>query len=356
MKVLEALGLGGRVPTWLVASMVLGAFFGAVALPLLTYTTTLAVFGLAHVLSEMRYVHRRFGSTLHRRLALALVALLVCVVGLRAATLTGVMSVSSARMGELGVVIMLATLVLPTLWDRGRASFGAGVLVCLGLVVGVALSPIHTLMLLAVLHNATPIGFLVEAARPERRAVVAAGAGALFVGMPLVIATGVPAAALGAAGLAAPEFSLLPTGPLGAHLGAYLPRAWHGHSWAHHAFGAIVFAQCMHYAVVIHVLPRLLPEHDGEHEAGGQRAWFLGMLGAAAALLVLFWFDFGQARRIYGVAAAVHAWVEVPILLLALTALSPSGSKDARVIEREAHAEAHGVRGEARGERPAPPE
>jgi len=328
VKLGEALPLGGRVPTWAVALMVLGAFFGAVALPLMTYTTTLAVFGLAHVLSEMRYVHRRFGPTLHQRLALTLAALLVCVVGMRVASMTGVVSSRAALMGELGVVIMLATLVLPTLWERGGASFGAGILVCLGLVVGVSLSPIHTVLLLAVLHNATPIGFLVEAARSGRRAAVAVSAGTLFVGVPLVIATGLPAAALGAVGLAAPEFSLLPTGPLGAHLGAYLPSAWHGHSWAHHAFSAIVFAQCMHYAVVIHVLPRLHHEHTGDSADRGQRAWLLGMMGAGTALLVLFWFDFSQARKIYGIAAAVHAWVEVPILLLALTALSP-GSTDA---------------------------
>src|SRR5437660_10670865 len=39
-------------------------FTSAVALPLATYTTALAVFGLAHVGSELRYVDYRFGSRL----------------------------------------------------------------------------------------------------------------------------------------------------------------------------------------------------------------------------------------------------------------------------------------------------
>ena len=44
----------------------------------------------------------------------------------------------------------------------------------------------------------------------------------------------------------------------------------------------------------------------------------LVLVGAGALLGVLFWVDFAGARRGYGTLAAVHAWVELPLLLLAL--------------------------------------
>jgi hypothetical protein len=43
-------------------------------------------------------------------------------------------------------------------------------------------------------------------------------------------------------------------------------------------------------------------------------------------LVVAFASDFPEARRGYGVLAAVHAWLELPILLLALAGL-PRGAR-----------------------------
>jgi hypothetical protein len=44
----------------------------------------------------------------------------------------------------------------------------------------------------------------------------------------------------------------------------------------------------------------------------------VALAGAAIGSLLLFAWSFRDARAAYGVLAAVHAWVEVPILLLAL--------------------------------------
>lgn len=307
------------------ATLIAVSAIAAVALPLLTYSLTLAMFGLAHVLSEMRYVHQRFGARVGRRLAWLIGALLVSVVSLRVAGMAGVMPRRLAVEVELGVVAALAAVVLPALSQRGAAPTIAGLALSAALIAGLMISPIHTLLLLAVLHNLTPIGFIAEVTPPARRGRFVALALGIFIGIPLVIALGLPAALLGAVGLVAPDATLLPTGPLASNLSAYLPRAWRSEPWAQHAFSAVVFAQCMHYAAVIHLLPRLLPEEQ-RAPARSRRAWVAGMIGVGALLFVGFTLDFKQARATYGLAAAVHAWVEIPILMLALLPWLNSGA------------------------------
>ncbi|AFZ24789.1 hypothetical protein Cylst_2583 [Cylindrospermum stagnale PCC 7417] len=79
----------------------------------------------------------------------------------------------------------------------------------------------------------------------------------------------------------------------------------------------------MHYAVVIGVLPQwdnanqwrttngFFPWHQQK-----QFRWLVTLL--SALLFIGFARSFINARAVYGIAAAVHAWVEIPILLLAL--------------------------------------
>ena len=43
---------------------------------------------------------------------------------------------------------------------------------------------------------------------------------------------------------------------------------------------------------------------------------------AGAAGLAGFSGDFAQGRAVYGVFASVHAWLEIPLLVLALTSLA----------------------------------
>lgn len=301
--------------------LVLGSAAASVALPLATYTLSLAMFGLAHVLCELRYVRARFGGAMERRVAGVLGVMLTGVVGLRLARLGGLMPGGLAASLELGFVFLMSVSVLPALWRRGALRGVAGALLSVGLLIGLLLSPIGALLTLAVLHNLTPLGFLVDALDGPRRGAWLALAVGVFVGMPLLIATGLPFEALAsvAPGLIAPQASVLPAGPLEAHLGAYLPRAVHEREWAQHAFSGVVFAQCMHYAVVIHLLPRLLPDAPDEAPDGWPRWAFGGVVAlAGAGLLAYFWADFATARSVYGVAAAVHAWVEIPVLMLAL--------------------------------------
>jgi hypothetical protein len=73
------------------------------------------------------------------------------------------------------------------------------------------------------------------------------------------------------------------------------------------------------------VLPRLL---SGSSARGLVRwpspprfALLLAVL--AAGSLLHFALAFGEARGLYGVFAAVHAWIEVPVLLAAIVLVAP---------------------------------
>jgi hypothetical protein len=280
----------------------------AVAFPLATYTTSLACFGLIHVGSEFRYVDRRFG----RRLALgSMAAIGVLLVGVATVRALGVAQVASrAVLGpvELVLVIGLAASVLPML--RGRR-LALGLAVAAGVTAGVLISPVHTIVVFAILHNATPLGFFAEAAAPtEKRRVVLTGAVIYFV-IPLIIATGLPGMLL------APDAdaAIFPVGPLTDHLQAYLPPSAVGASWATAAFSACVFGQLMHYWATIVVMPRLAGDRPLLPWPRGV-AWLAALVVPAALLVILFAERFAFARSVYGVAAGVHAWVEVPLLLL----------------------------------------
>ncbi len=301
------------------AVAVLGTAALAVAMPLLTYSVSLALFGLAHVASELRYVGRRFGPRLQGGVVGGMLLLLVVVVGLRMAKQVDLWDGTDRLQAELLVVVALGALALPALLRRGGVPLGVGILVTGGVLVGLVTAPIWTVLLLACLHNFTPVGFLAEALDGAARRRAMRLSGLVFLAVPLVIATGLPAEAFDALGWHQPGVSILPTGPLRAQFGAYLPTAIHDRSWAPHAFSALVFAQCMHYAAVIHVLPRLADATGVPAERPAMRWTWRGLtVLVAGTLALLFLADFKDARGWYGIFAAVHAWSEVPLLLLAM--------------------------------------
>lgn len=300
----------------------------ATAWPLLTYSLSLALFGLAHVAAELRYVGRRFGSRVQGGLLVGLCVLLAAVVGLRLAQQTGIWTGTTRLQTELAVVVGLAALALPVLLRRAGLPLGIGIGVTALLAVGLLVSPVGTALLLACLHNLTPVGFLAEALDGTARRRALGWSALVFLGVPLLLLTGLPAAGLDALGLRAPDLTVLPTGPLSAQLGAYLPRSLHEASWAPHAFSALVFAQCMHYAAVIHVLPRLADSGIAPEERPRMKWLWRGLtLVVAGVLLAVFLVDFKAARGWYGIFAAVHAWSEVPLLLLAMIPLVGTQAK-----------------------------
>ncbi|MFY9831527.1 MAG: hypothetical protein WAK66_02260 [Methylocystis sp.] len=299
------------------------AAFAAMA-PLAAYTTALALFGLPHVLSELRYVDRRFGRRLSLSYLAPIAALLAVIVAARACVVFGAAPAEIGAPVELGAGAMLALVCARGDWTPNAWMQKAVALSVAGAIGGATMiAPFTTSVAVAILHNFTPLGFLWQiaprAARP--RVMAAAGFGLLL--LPLLAAVGGAHLALNALGFAPSALDPLGAGPLAEHLGVYVPRAFVDGPRAVDFFTASVIAQGAHYLAVVVILPLLLGRLDPG--AAGLVAWPRGvlfaLLCAAAAGLALspFFADFARARAYYGLFAAIHAWIEVPVLILALT-------------------------------------
>ncbi len=304
--------------------------FAAVAAtvwPLLVYSTSLALFGLAHVLSELRYVDARFGARLPSSLWLRCAGPLLGVVLLRLLRMLDVITTDVAVGGEMALVTVLVGLALPVCWAHARVVGVVGVVVAAALGVASLWSPIHVLLVLAVLHNATPLGFVVERAPPARRLRTLALGLAVFGGVPLVVALGLPTFLL--AGVVDLDFSVLPTGPLADHYAVYLLPELREQTEAAQLFSAAVAAQLLHYGAVIIWLPRsLTPDEKPRLPWPKQTVFFAVIAALSVGLFVHFAIDFKGARLLYGLVAAVHAWIELPVLLAGFAVVTDSRAAD----------------------------
>ncbi len=226
-----------------------------------------------------------------------------------------------------GVVIELSTVVLLAV-NVASGSLVQRVSACAAAsAIGIAtwLSPYETTIGFSILHNLTPLGFLWQILPEGRRSTPMAAALLGFVGLPLLVASGLAREVFAAAGM----FSAadpLGAGPLWSHLYVYVPRSVLHGPHAVDLFSASVVAQIGHYFSVIVVLPLLLARE--EPGARGLAPWPRGrwfwlavsVLGVIA--VARFAQGFVEARALYGILASVHAWVEIPLLILALTAFS----------------------------------
>lgn len=298
--------LRAPVPWLPLAAIVALAWFGSLLAPLLVYTTTLAVFGLAHVAEELRYLHHRFGRWL-APVTLGLGGALSVVMLTRTLRWLEWMPAGVGYVVELAAAV--AVLWVPVgWWWRSRGASAVAVALSVGLLGGLLWAPIPTLLAVAVLHNLTPVPLLAEALPATARPRFAVGALLVFLALPALLATGLPWGWV--EGLAWPEARLLPSGSLAANYTAYLPVAWARQDGAQHWFTAIVFTQCLHYTAVLGALPRWSPVPS--------RGWVAGLLAATGLLWLGYAVDFREARELYGIVASVHAWIEVPILVLLL--------------------------------------
>ncbi len=166
------------------AAMVLG-----VVAPLAVYSISLAVFGLPHVLSELRYVDRRFGRRLGAPTAIVMAALLASIVAARAAVIAHLLAPGFETPLELVLVAALAL----TAARGGAVTRAAAVGVALVIGALAIADPFETMIGFSVLHNLTPLGFLWQLAPRARRPAVMGLAAAAFLGLPLLVASGAAA-------------------------------------------------------------------------------------------------------------------------------------------------------------------
>ena len=131
----------------------------------------------------------------------------------------------------------------------------------------------------------------------------------------------------------------LHAGPLADNLFVYVLPQFVATPQAVDLFTASVVAQGAHYASVIVLLPLLLGRLDPQ--ARGLVAWpaatvfaFL-CVGAGAIGLARFLGGFAEARALYGIVASVHAWIEIPVLILALTGAAQPSSQSPKKNDPE---------------------
>ena len=297
----------------LLAILALGALLSVVA-PLATYSVTLAAFGLPHVLTELRYVDQRYASRAPRLVLVSWALLLGAVVAGRTLVFAGALD----RRVEVGAELFVIAALAYTTWGlpAGRPALArvAAAIAASALVIGATLAPATTIVSLAVLHNLTPLGFFAEVLRPRDLALAAVA----LLGTPLVIATGVPTELLVRALSAGAAVDPLDVAPLSSHLAVYVPTGLQQAGYAEDLFRAAVYGQWAHYVAVIGVLPLLARPADAAAAiAPWPRSWAFAAAVTAVTLplFAAFASDFSQARSMYGFVAAVHAWIEVPVLL-----------------------------------------
>jgi hypothetical protein len=270
---------------------------------------------MPHVLYEMRYVDERFGARTSRP-ALGVLGLLIGVIA-AARILSGMQLISGTWFMPYELALG-GVLALTAAWFM-RQNRVLGALAASAFALGATLAPIETFLVWAWLHNLTPLGFVAEITEGEERRRWLAMLSVPFFLVPALVATGVFHEA--AAALLSPAWQA--TSAFGAGdkpLLSFLPSGSHDL----HLFSAAVVAQAMHYVAVIVLLPQLLKEKQGSAARPTLVAWpgwgaFAALVALAAAVSFgVYAVSYADARAAYGVASAIHAWIELPVLLMAL--------------------------------------
>jgi hypothetical protein len=295
---MKSILLGGII---IVASTV-----GAITFPFATYAATLATFGIAHVAIELRYIDSRFHHQIDRTLEMRLVVLLIAIGWWRCCAIFGWLTAEIAHILELGCGLGLVLLATQYLGRFNWRSILPGVILSGLIGIGIIRDPIATSVILSIAHNLTPIGFILERQVFKNHRTLSI-CGIIFGVIPCLIFiwqllyTSVPVD--------------LVTNSV--YLNAFVASAWQKSALAYPLFSAVVFLQCMHYTAVIGLFskwtsdrsPTLLPWLD-------RRYFYPILAGISICLLVAYQHDFRFTRSMYGIVASIHAWLEIPLLLL----------------------------------------
>jgi len=291
------------------AAFLSGLLILAVWLPLPLYLLSLAVFGLPHVIWEMGFLRSRYAARWPKRWWYALGAVLLAQAGVRGAVWLGSYPAGLSQIIDLFALMLLALMVVlaPMRCGWRVRSLGlmlAGVIVWL-LEQGDILTP---LLLLALVHNMTPLAMAWDLARDDVSARPLAWlVSGLFVLPAAIIVWGEGMQAWATA-------AFVDYAPL---LDSQLPTQWGGMR-RQAILSAIVLSQCLHYYCVIRLLPNAESQRIGRKVLSPTVK--IGTLLASMLLIGYYVIDYSAARKLYAVAAGAHAWLEWPVLLMALLA------------------------------------
>lgn len=298
------------------AGVALLAVASVAVAPLAAFVLMISAFGLPHVLYELRYVDERFSARTSAP-ALSIIGALVGLIALaRIANSTHLLSAELFLPIELGLGAALA--FAAAMFMRENRVLGA--LIGAAFALGATFAPIATFLIWAWVHNLTPMGFVAEITEGEERRRWLLGLSLPFFVLPALVATGVfhQAAALVLPIAETQTLSVFGAGdkPLNSFLAP-------GSSDLQ-LFSAAVVAQAMHYVAVIVMMPMLLRAKHGDTPQPTLAPWpswrvfAYGVAALAAIAFCIYAVSYSDARAGYAVAAAIHAWIELPVLLLAL--------------------------------------
>lgn len=305
------------VPVAVLAAAVISmTIIGVAIAPIATYVLMISAFGLPHVIYELRYCDERFSARTSRSLLLVLGGLVGAIALLRVANGAHWLSSPVFVPIELGLGAALA--LVAAYWMKERRWLGA--VVGLAFAIGATYWPLETFLAWAWLHNLTPMGFIAEITDGEQRRRWMMILFVPFVMIPALVATGVFHQMIQLV-LALPDLQMLSVFGAGdLPLMSFLPPE----SYDLNLFSAAVVATSMHYVAVIVLLPQLLTARRGEVAGPTLVHWpdwksFAVIVGAVALVAFgVYSVSYKDAKASYAVAAAIHAWIELPVLLLAL--------------------------------------
>lgn len=298
---------------WIAVSIV--AVASVAIAPIAAFVLMISAFGLPHVLYELRYVDERFSARMSARPLAAIGALVALIAAARIANGMHFLMGDVFLWIELGLGAALA--LTATALMRHNKPLGA--VIGTAFALGAIFAPVPTFLVWAWLHNLTPLGFVAEITEGEERRRWLMLLTIPFFVLPALVATGV---FHDLANLLLQVAELRWTSMFGAGdkpLLSFLPPE----SLDLNLFSAAVVAQSMHYVAVIVLLPQLLRAKQGPaaQTIVPWPTWPVFAAGVAAIAAVAFGVyavSYTDARAAYGVAAAIHAWIELPILLLAI--------------------------------------
>jgi hypothetical protein len=287
--------------------IIIASAIGAIAVPFATYATTLATFGIAHVAIELRYIDSRFHQHLDRTLEGRLVILLMAIACWRYYAVFGWLAADIAHILELSCGLGLVLLTTQYLGGSDRQLIIPGIILSSLLGIGIVYNPIATSVILAIVHNLTPIGFILDRQESKYSRILSFLCGIIFGAIPLLIFSWQLIYSI--------EHVDLVTNSV--YLNAFVTPAWQKLSIAYPLFSAVVFLQCMHYLVVISLFSQWTSDRVPTllHWVTN-KPFYLILSGISICLLVAFQHNFILTRSLYGIVASIHAWLEIPLLLL----------------------------------------
>lgn len=304
-----------RWPVTRTEQLIVGAILAmaAIVAPLQLYLVALALFGLPHVLWEMNWARHTYQPSLPMRWWAAFIVVLLLQASVRLGAWAKTIPPEITMVVDVLTLALLAFLAATAMQRHGgprawpatvvAVAIGAGLIAAIdaGSVAGV-------LLVLAVIHNFTPLA-LVPANRRFGKTPAHQARGLLFT-LPWLVA-----GIMLASGFTSPVTETMGITPSGS----WMPNeaTWLRQHFAQ-GFSAmlsgLVLSQCLHYYCVLRLLPSTL-------RPDASRRWRTGAIIVSAALSVFFMLDFNSARKLYAVAAGVHAWLELPLMLLLLSGI-----------------------------------